>query len=137
MTAAEFQQKQAKNLKASTNEIVAGVNATTEAPSTKAVEKQDKMLTNLTEAVNNGKWAKSLGNYTLSDWKRDMTEKGVKRIGTGIDAAAGKVRNFASVLLPHAYAIRDEVSGMADMTLDDSEARMVHAMRRMSELRYK
>lgn len=137
MTATEAQQKHAKNLKASTGEIVSGVNATTEAPSTKAVAKQDKMRENLITAIDNGTWAARLGKYTLQQWKSDMINKGVGRIGKGIDEAAPKVQAFFTALLPVAYGISDEVKGMPDMTLDDSVARAETAIRRMAEFKYK
>ncbi len=137
LSPAEFQVKQATRLKAATKDIIAGVEATSEAPSIKAVAKQEKMLTNLTAAVNDGKWARRLGEVSLADWKRDMVTKGVQRIPAGIDGAAEKVRKFASVLLPHAYAVSDAIKTMPDMTLEDNINRAVAAIRGMSELKYK
>ena len=137
LSAVEFQQKQAKRLKASTEDIRAGVNAVSEAPSAKAVAKQDKMLANLTESIQNGTWANRLGQHTLSDWKRDMNDKGIARIGSGIDNASAKVQKFAAWLLPKAYALSDEVKGMPDMTLDDSVARAEKVIRGMAAEKYK
>ncbi len=137
LTASEFQQKHAKRLKASTEEIKAGVNATTEAPSGKAIAKQDKMRENLIAAIDDGTWAARLGKHTLQQWKSDMLNKGIGRIAKGIDEAAPKTTAFANALLPVAYAISDEVSGMADMTLDDSVARAEVAIRRMAGFKYK
>ena len=137
MTASEVQQKHAKNLKASSSEIIAGVNATSEAPSAKAVAKQDKMRENLIASIDDGTWAARLGKYTLQNWKSDMINKGVGRISKGIDEAAPKVTAFYNALLPVAYAIRDEVKAMPDMTLDDSVARAETAIRRMAAFKYK
>ena len=137
MTASEAQVKHAKRLKASTEEIKAGVNATTEAPSGKAVAKQDKMRENLVAAIDDGTWAARLGRYTLANWKSDMINKGVGRISKGIDEAAPKTTAFFNALLPVAYGISDEVKGMPDMTLDDSVARAETAIRRMAEFKYK
>jgi len=137
MSASEAQSKHARRLKASTEDIKAGVNATSEAPSLKAVAKQDKMRENLLAAIDDGTWAARLGKYTLSQWKSDMINKGVGRISKGIDEAAPKVTAFFNALLPVAYAISDEVKGMPDMTLDDSVARAETAIRRMAEFRYK
>lgn len=137
MTASEAQAKHAKNLKASSSEIVAGVNATTEAPSAKAVAKQDKMKENLIRSIEDGTWAARLGKHTLADWKRDMINKGVGRISKGIDEAAPKTTAFFNALLPVAYGISDEVKGMPDMTLDDSIARATRAITRMAEFHYK
>lgn len=133
----EFQAKHAKRLKGSTDEIRAGVNATTEAPSAKAIAKQDKMITNLVASVEDGTWANRLGQHTLSDWKRDMTEKGIARIAKGIDNAAPKVNRFAGWLLPKVYGLSDEIKAMPDMTIDDSVARAERMIRGMSEEKYK
>ena len=137
LSAAEFTQKQARRLKAATEDIKAGVNATTESPSTLAIAKQDKMREKLIAAIDDGTWANRLGKHTLSQWKNDMINKGVGRIAKGIDEAAPKVTAFANALLPVAYSIRDEVKGMPDMTIDDAVARAETAIRRMSEFRYK
>jgi len=137
LTAVEFQQKQAKRLKASTEEIRAGVAAVTEAPSAKAIAKKTKMLANLTAAVEDGTWERRLSAHSLSDWKRDMTEKGVGRISTGIDNASAKVQKFAGALLPVVYGLSDEIKGMPDMTIDDSVARAERLIRGMSAFKYK
>lgn len=137
LTPAEFQAKQAKRLKASTEEIRAGVVAVTEAPSARAIAKKDKMLANLTASVEDGTWERRLGAHTLSDWKRDMTDKGIGRIAKGIDNASAKVQKFASALLPVVYGLSDEIKGMPDMTIDDSVARAERLIRGMSEFKYK
>ena len=137
MTATEAQQKHAKRLKASTEEIKVGVAGTSEAPSAKAVAKQDKMRENLIASIDDGTWAARLGRYTLSQWKSDMVNKGIGRIAKGIDEAAPKTTAFFNALLPVAYAISDEVKAMPDMTLEDSIAKAETAIRRMAEFKYK
>jgi len=137
LTASEFAEKQAKRLKAATPEIIAGVQATTEAPSGQAIAKIDKMRTNLLASIDDGTWASRLGKVTLQDWKNDMVNKGVGRIAKGIDEAHGKVVSFANALLPVAYAISDEAKGMPDMTIEDSIARAEMAIRRMASFKYK
>ncbi len=137
LTASEFQAKHAKRLKASTEEIRAGVAAVTEAPSAAAVAKQEKMKQNLIAAIDDGTWAARLGAYSLSDWKGDMINKGVARIGPGIDAASAKVQKFAGALLPHVYGLSDQIKTMPDMTIDDSVARAEAMIRGMAEFKYK
>jgi len=137
LTASEFADKQAKRLKAATPEIIAGVNATTEAPSAQAIAKIDKMRSNLLAAIDDGTWANRLGKVTLQDWKNNMVNKGVGRIAKGIDEAKPKVTAFASALLPVVYAISDEAKGMPDMTIEDSIARAEMAIRRMAAFNYK
>jgi len=137
MSGSEAQAKHARRLKASTEDIKAGVNATTEAPSAGAIAKQDKMRENLIASIDDGTWAARLGKVTLAQWKADMINKGVGRIAKGIDEAAPKTTAFFSALLPVAYAISDEVKGMPDMTLEDSIARATTAITRMADFHYK
>lgn len=135
LTAAQFQEKHARRLKASTEDMRAGIDRVTENPCEKAAARQDKMLTNLTNAVTNGKWANGLRRVSLEDWKRKARDVGVNRVAAGIDAASAKVVAFAEVLLPHVDRGRDKIMGMPDVTIDDNINRMTTFIRHMAELR--
>jgi len=135
LTAAEFQEKHARRLKAAVEDVRKGIDRVTESPTEKAAAKQDKMLTNLTAAVNSGKWASGLKRVTLEDWKKKTRDVGVNRIAAGIDAAKPKVIAFAEELLPHIDRGRDKIKAMPDVTLDDNINRMVAFTRHMSELK--
>ena len=101
----------------------------------KAAAKKDKMLTNLTAAVNSGKWEAGLKRVSLEDWKRAARDIGVNRIAAGIDGAKSKVIAFAEVLLPHIDRGLDKIKSMPDVTLDDNINRMTSFIRHMSELK--
>ena len=135
LTAAEFQEKHARRLKAAVEDVRKGIDRVTESPTEKAAAKQDKMLTNLTASVNSGKWAAGLKRVSLEDWKRQTRDVGVNRIAAGIDAAKSKVIAFAEELLPHIDRGRDKIKAMPDVTLDDNINRMVAFTRHMSELK--
>lgn len=135
VTPEEFQEKHARRLKASTPDITRGVERVTKNPCELAAAKQDKMLAKLTESVTSGKWADGLKRVTLDEWKTKMIEKGVARIGPGIDGARDKVIDFASALLPHVDAGVDKVQRMPDLTLDDSINRVGTFLRHMAEFK--
>lgn len=135
LTPAEFQEKHARRLKAAVEDVRRGIDRVTESPTEKAALKQDKMLTNLTAAVNSGKWAQGLKRVSLDDWKRATRDVGVNRIAAGIDAAKSKVIAFAEELLPHIDRGREKIKAMPDVTLDDNINRMVAFSRHMSELK--
>ncbi len=135
LTSAEFQEKHARRLKAAVEDVRKGIDRVTESPTEKAAAKQDKMLTNLTAAVNSGKWAAGLKRVTLEEWKSKTKNVGVNRIAAGIDAAKSKVIAFADELLPHIDRGRDKIKSMPDVTLDDNINRMVAFTRHMSELK--
>ena len=65
LTAQEFQEKHARRLKASTEDMRKGVEKITESPTAAAAAKQDKMRNNILESIDNGKWANGLKRVTL------------------------------------------------------------------------
>lgn len=135
LTAIEFQEKHARRLKGAVEDVRRGIDRVTESPTAKAAAKQDKMLTNLTAAINSGKWAAGLKRVSLDDWKKKTRDVGVNRIAAGIDAAKDKVIAFAEDLLPHIDRGLDKIKGMSDVTLDDNINRMTTFIRHMSEMK--
>ena len=131
----EFQEKHARRLKASVEDVRKGIDRVTESPTEKAAARQDKMLTNLTASVNSGKWARGLKRVSLEEWKRKTRDIGVNRIAAGIDGAKEKVISFAEVLLPHIDRGLEKIKGMPDITLDDNINKMTSFIRHMSELK--
>ncbi len=131
----EFQEKHARRLKGSVEDIRRGIDRVTENPCEKAAAKQDKMLTNLTAAVQSGKWAAGLKRVPLEKWKKQARDVGVNRIAAGIDAAKEKVISFAEVLLPHIDRGQEKIKSMPDVTLDDNINRMTTFVRHMSEMK--
>jgi len=135
LTPKEFQEKHARRLKGALEDMRTGVERVTEAPTKKAAEKAEKMLTNLTESVRSGKWAAGLNRVGLDEWKSKMLNKGVNRVATGIDEAAAKVEAFASELLPHIDSGVSKIKKMGDVTLEDNINRMVEFTRHMSKFK--
>ena len=133
VTPAEFREKHARNLKASLVDMRAGVEKVTTAPGAQAAAKQDKMIANLTAKVADGTWARRLKGVTLEDWREKMINKGLPRVSGGIDAAAAKVEDFASQLLPAVDAAATKAKAMPDLTIEDSIARMTSFVRDMSK----
>lgn len=137
LTAEEYADKQAARLKAATEDIRRGVARVTVAPTKLAAEKADKMLANLTKAVQSGKWATRLKAVSLEDWQDAMITKGIGRIPTGIDGARDKVIRFAEQLIPHIETGQRKIESMADLTLEDNVQRMVTFVRHMATFSYK
>lgn len=135
LTAKEFQEKHARRLKASVEDIRKGIDRVTENPCEKAAAKADKMLANLTTAVTSGKWAKGLQRVSLEEWKRKARDIGVNRIAAGIDGAQDKVIAFAEELLPHIDRQQAKIQAMPDVTLDDNINRMTTFIRGMAEFK--
>lgn len=135
LTAEEFADKHGRRLKQSTEDIRRGVERVTEAPTLKALAKKDKMRQNFLAAMDNGKLERGLKRVSLEEWKSKMVDKGIGRIPQGIDGAREKVISFASELLPHIDRGVAKVSGMADVTLEDSINRMSEFVRHMASFK--
>jgi len=135
VTPQQAREKHARNLKASTQFIAEQVNKVTVAPGVEAAKKQDKMLTNITQAINSGRWARRVASVPLATWQQSMITKGIPRISQGVDAAAGKIEGFFSEFFPHLEKMQSEIKAMPDLTLEDNIQRAVFAMRRASEFK--
>jgi len=132
LTAVEFQEKHARRLSASVEDVRKGIDRVTVNPCELAAAKQEKMLTNLTAAVNDGRWAAGLKRVSLEEWKDKAKNVGAGRIASGINAAKAKVIAFAEQLLPHIDAGQSKIASMPDITLEDNIARMTDFIRHMA-----
>ena len=133
ITPAQFQEKHARRLKASVEDIRTGVQNVTVAPGLQAAAKQDKMRAEINRSIDEGRWAAGLKRVTLDDWKSKMINLGINRIAAGIDAASAKVTAFASELLPYIETQQKAIKAMPDVTLEDSINRMVSFTRGMAK----
>tara|TARA_Y100000310_G_scaffold161880_1_gene161832 strand:- start:109 stop:534 length:426 start_codon:yes stop_codon:yes gene_type:complete len=137
LTPQEFQEKHARRLKASTEDIRAGIEAVTTSPTAKAADKAEKMKQNWLAKMNDGTIVNRLRAVSLEDWKAKAANVGVNRIPEGIDGASAKVVDFAGQLLPYVYRVSEEVRRMPDLTLEDSINRMTKEVREMAKFRKK
>lgn len=135
LTPSEFAEKWQRRLSAAAPDITKGVNRVDVSPTEKAAAKADKMLANVTAAVQSGKWANGLRRVTISDWKAATINKGIPRLSQGVQGAAPKVSNFASQLLPFQDSLQSQINSMPDLTLEDSIARMNTWVRGMSKFK--
>jgi hypothetical protein len=133
VTPSQYREKHNRRLKASIEDIRAGVLAVTDSPTAAAAKKADKMLAELNRAVTSGKWAARLNAITVDEWKTKTINKGIPRIATGIDEAGPKVEAFASQLLPFEANLMTQVERLPDVTLEDSITRATTWIREMSK----
>jgi hypothetical protein len=117
--------------------IQQGVNNVTESPMAKAALKADKMLNNLTQAVQSGRWATALNNVSLQSWKDVTSKKITSSLSAGVDAAQQKQTAFATWLIGVENAGLAQIASMPDVTLDDSINRSVAWQRYMANNKYK
>jgi hypothetical protein len=137
LTPQEMAAKWSNRLSSATQDIQNGINRVTESPTSKAAAKQQKMINNLTAAVNSGKWAAGLNRVTLQDWKNATITKGVPRIAQGAQAAQQKFSDFATQLLAYQDSLSGQINKMPDLTPSDNLARMTAWFNGMSKFQKK
>lgn len=135
LTPAQWADKLARNLKNASQDIQNGVNAVQTAPGQKAAAQSQKWINSLNEASTQEKWRRNVAAVSLEDWKKAMLDKGLARIGPGIDAAKPKIVQFAEEVTPHIEAGQRQLEQMPDLTLQDSINRAVTWITHMSEFR--
>lgn len=132
LTSSEFQEKHARRLSQATEDVRKGIQRLTVNPCELAAAKKDKMLQNVTAAIQDGRWENGLKRVSLDDWKNKALNVGVGRIAAGIAAAKDKVIAFADQLLPHIDAGQAKIKNLPDLTLEDNIARMDTFIRHMA-----
>lgn len=117
--AAAVAAKWAANLSASTENIRAGVMATTRAPGAAAAAQKQVWLQNTQAAAD--KWAARTAAVTLGQWQDAMINKGLPRVAGGAQAAQPKMASFMGSLLPYIENGRSQLPPRG--TLDQNLAR--------------
>lgn len=137
VNAQEYAEKWGRRLKGSTEDIRRGVDRVTEAPGVKAAKQADLMKQKLVESIDSGRWQKAVSNVSLDEWKDKIKEKGIARIGAGVDAAASKQVAMAEKLLANVDAAREVVNRTPRGTLEDNITRMTTWAREMHKRKLK
>ena len=137
MTANQYADKWGRRLKAAQQDIVTGIEGVSESPMEKAAAQGDKMLQNLTAAVQDGRWQSSLKAVSLADWKRITVDKVKSRMQSGVDNGIPKMQKFGTYLTDTLNQVLPEIDAMPSLTLNDSLARVQKLMEHMHNNRYK
>lgn len=132
----EATEKWKRNLRGATEDIKAGIERVTVAPTKLAADNIEKMRIKLMEAFDSGKVEAALRSVSLDDWKTAFKDVGVGRIAAGVEKADGKMEKFFDFLLPHVEAGKTKIAKMPSVSLEDNIARMVEFSRHMASKKY-
>ena len=124
LTAEQYAEKQARNLKNSLPDIRAGIERVSSAPGQAAAAAQQRMKDNLNRSIDDGRWAQKVVGVSLEDGKQAALTKGVDRIAQGIDQAHSRQVQMAGRLLAAVDSSASKVKNMPKGTIQDSIARM-------------
>lgn len=137
LTPDEFTEKHSRRLKGAIADMQRGVEGVTASPTLAAAAKKDKMRAEINRSIDSGKWEAGLKRVSLQEWKDKMISKGLGRVAAGIDAAAGKVKDFATQLLPFQDTLAATIKKMPDVSLEDNINRMTSWIRGMAKFQRK
>lgn len=132
VTAQEYAEDWARNLKGSTERIRRGVGRVTEAPGAKAAQQKELLKMKLIEAIDSGKWGERVAGVTLEEWKSALLDKGVNRIAAGVDSAKPKQVQMAQNLLAAVDSAVAAANRTPRGTLEDNISRMTTYVRAMA-----
>jgi len=124
LSAEQYTEKQARNLKNSLPDIRAGIERVSTAPGVAAAAAQTRMKDNLNRSIDDGRWAAKVRGVSLEEWKSAALNKGVDRIAAGIDQAHDKQVQMAGRLLAAVDSSAAKSNAMPKGTIQDSIARM-------------
>ena len=131
----QIAEKFVRRAQAATQDMVNGVNNVTVNPAQQAIAKEQKLLQNVTQAIQSGKWRRGMQTVTLESWKQSMITKGAPRVSAGVQAAQGKMEAFYTELLPYQEQLQTKLGSMPDLTLEDSINRATTWMRGMANFK--
>jgi hypothetical protein len=114
-----------------------GVMAVRQAPGEKAAAAADLYLQKVQEAVQNQRYQQGCLSVSLSQWQKDMIEKGIQRMSTGATAAMPKFQKFLDFWLPICQQSSDAVAAMPSGTPSASRERMLKNFDILSANKYK
>lgn len=132
VNAAGWLDKWGQRLNASGQFIQSGVNGVQTAPGVAAAAAQDRMLTNLTQAVTSGIWARNVSGVSLQAWKDAMVNKGIPRISQGVTAAQKNKTQVITQLLSAVDSASAAARAIPKGSIDQNIQRAVTFMRAMS-----
>ncbi len=137
VNANEYAEKWGRRLKGSTEDIRRGVSRVSKAPGESAAEQIELMKANLIKSLEDGTWERNVRAVGLEEWKDKIMNKGIQRIGAGVDAAASKQVAMAEKLL----AAVDESVAVVNRTprgdLEQNISRMTTYAREMNKRKIK
>lgn len=126
----------ARGMQGAGERIRQGVAAVTVAPTEKAIQAIPRMVEGVQRAAADGSIERGLRRVTLEDWRRQMTEVGIGRVGTGAQAAKPKFREFMGELLPYIDSNLGQLnSSMPRGDLSQNIARMNAWVEKMAQFK--
>lgn len=122
---AEIQKKYARNLAGSGDTVKEGVRNVTVSPTEKAAQAIDRYVQGVMRSAQDGTTAAALREVSLSEWQKDMIEKGIPRMMQAAPQAAIEHGKFMAAFMPHVEAGQRKLESMPRGDFSQNIQRMV------------
>jgi t-SNARE complex subunit (syntaxin) len=109
-------------------DIKAGVQNTDKDQAASAIAAQELMRQRLIEALDRGDWVKGLQEAGHEKWARNMVDKGIGKITTGIDANKTEIIAKFEKVDQVGKEVRSATKNMPKGSIDDSLGRVRKSM---------
>lgn len=123
-TPEEVASKWAERLGASVNQIRAGVQRVTEAPTAKAAAAADLYVQGVQRAVQEQRFQDGCRAVSLQAWQQATIDKGLVRVADGAAKAKPKMAAFQRQWLPHMAALQGQLAQMPKGTTEAAVQRV-------------
>ena len=133
VNAQEWLDKWGRRLNAVNADMKAGIERVQTAPGKEAAKEAERMLKNLMEAVQSGRWGKAVSSVSLDEWKQAMINKGIPRISQGVTTAQKTKEANIAALLTAVDKAAAAANALPKGGLEESIARATTFMREMSK----
>jgi len=137
VNAQEYAEKWGRRLKGSTEDIRRGVQRVTVAPGEAAANQVELMKANIMKSLEDGTWERNVRAVGLQEWQDKFINKGIARIGAGVDAAQTKQVAMAEKLLANVDAAVEVVNRTPRGDLETNINRMTTYAREMNKRKVK
>ena len=112
-----------------------GINNVTDHPGVKAAAQQAKLLQNITNAIQSGRWGRNVSSYNLANWKSTASGVGASNYTNGAQKGLPKYQQFANAIAPRLAQLKQQIAGMPNTTPADADARALAAIHFMRGLK--
>lgn len=119
----KWTRKQIQRTSAASGDYADGVRSTDKDPMALATAAIPKWKIRVNEADTEKKLRAGLARVTKGQWAEAAATKGASRLGPGIQAAEGKVREFATQFSSHLSSVLPTIEKMPSTTYEERKAR--------------
>jgi len=119
--------KYRRNLTAAVGDMEYGAKNTSKSQTKNAIKQKQLMIDNHAKAIQSGKWERGLTEAGDAKWERNYVEKGLPKIGLGIDANADEIKAKFSAVIDNGERVSAEVAKMPKGGLNNAAARAMKA----------